>query len=180
MDSQNPKTENRKILKQKTAGNRKIFLYEWGKSWMVEVNYGDGIVPSQLVFDNIDDAELRFARASDIETVALGRHVFTIVNSVPPGYMIWNITPYVGYIPLCKLIEENSYAVDAHSLLAIKWDNYDEWKAITDASGAACTPDEAEEFLANEKSYDPYIYEYFSTLVRKALPVFKKIKWEKG
>lgn len=55
-----------------------------------------------------------------------GKHTFEIVESVPKGYMIWNIGKNMvdGYLPLCKLKNvqpfEGGREIDATALKAIK------------------------------------------------------------
>ena len=51
------------LLKQCVVGNRTVAMFKEGDSWIVEVDYGDGFMPSSLVFDDIMDAETRYTSA---------------------------------------------------------------------------------------------------------------------
>jgi hypothetical protein len=55
-----------------------------------------------------------------------GRHEFELVDSVPYGYIVWNIGKNMidGYLPLCRLAAVQPFpggrSIETHTLKAIK------------------------------------------------------------
>ena len=56
-----------------------------------------------------------------MKTLEVGNHVFEIVDSIPKGYVIWNIGRNMkdGYLPLCE-VYEGTYHIKVETLKAIK------------------------------------------------------------
>ena len=109
-----------------------------------------------------------------MEKIICGKHIFEIIDSVPPGYEIWNIGKNMidGYLPLCRLALKQRFpggrAIDVESLKAIKTDGA---QIILAAVGyGPKTPETMERYIMKHNNYA-------SKKMMAALPYMKKIKW---
>lgn len=97
---------------------------------------------------------------------------FEIVNSIPKGYKIWNIGKNMvdGYLPICQ-VYPGTYSVVVETLKAIK---FSEAQTILEAVGYGTdTVRKMEKYLEKHKNDNQ------SKRIKKALPLMKKLKWEK-
>lgn len=117
-----------------------------------------------------------------MKTITSGEHTFTIVQSIPKNYMIWNIGKNMvdGYLPLCTLAKrqpfEGAQCIDVESLKAIK---IDEAQIILAAiGGGQNTIGLMEKYIKRYKNAKCGTYEYAQVQrMTEALPIMKKIKW---
>ena len=110
-------------------------------------------------------------------------YTFRLVDSVPPGHMIWNIGKLhmpEDYLPLCKLSFFQPYpggrSIDVETLLAIKTNGA---HIILDAIGyGPHTPDEMEKYIEKHKAAKPGSCRYEEVKrMKAALPYMRKIRW---
>ena len=110
-------------------------------------------------------------------------HTFRIVDSVLPGYSVWNIGKRhmpEGYLPLCRLSSTQSFpggcAIDVDALQAIKVEGS---HIILDAIGyGPCSPKEMEEHIQKFQNAKKGTFRYIEVQrMKKALPYMRKIKW---
>ena len=92
-----------------------------------------------------------------MEKIICGKHTFEIIDSVPPGYEIWNIGKNMidGYLPLCRLALKQRFpggrAIDVDSLKAIKTDGA---QIILAAVGyGPKTPETMERYIRKHNNY---------------------------
>lgn len=112
------------------------------------------------------------------ETITVGKHIFEIVEAVPPCYQIWNIGKNMidGYLPLCRTFFE-TYEIDPDTLKAIKIDGA---QIILEAvGGGQMTIESMERYIKQYKNAKPETWAYRQVQrMKKALPIMKQIKWE--
>lgn len=116
-----------------------------------------------------------------MEKITVGTHMFEIVDSVPVGYMIWNIGKNMidGYLPLCRLSSRQPFPggrnIDPDTLKAIKTDAA---QIILNAVGFGCyTVADMEKFLKRYSKAKKGTIKYDECArIRKALPFMKTIK----
>ena len=110
-------------------------------------------------------------------------HIFRLVESVLPGYMIWNIRKQhmpEGYLPLCRPSFFQPFpggrSIDVETLLAIKTDGA---QIILDAIGyGPQTPEEMEKYIEKHKTAKTGCCGYEEVKrMKAALPYMQKIKW---
>lgn len=114
--------------------------------------------------------------------ITSGKHIFEIVKSVPAGYEIWGIGKNMvdGYLPLCKLKEEQPYEggrlVDPDTLKAIKLEG-----AQTVLAAIYFGPHTVKGFERYIKRYNGSKSAYVQRRVARAkaaLEIMRTIKWD--
>lgn len=108
-------------------------------------------------------------------TIQVGKRTFTIVESVPRGYEIWNIGDNMvdGYLPLCYVFP-GTYDVDGDNLKAIECKD-----AQTILAAIGYGPKTVSEMEAFIKKYEHDEYRsYQAERIKKAMPVLKTIKFD--
>ena len=112
-----------------------------------------------------------------------GIHRYELVDEVPLGYEIWNIGANMapGYLPLCRLCAtqpfEGGRNIEADTLKAIKIDGAE--KALK-AAHYGKTVKEMEKYVMRFAAVDDEDVQYKVRIFAAAIPVMKRIKWEKG
>lgn len=110
-------------------------------------------------------------------------YTFQIVDSVPPGYTIWNIGRHhmpEGYVPFCRLSGNQPFPggrnIDVDALFAVKAAGSYE---ILDAIGYGPeTVEEMEAYIKKHKAAKPGSCVFAEVQrMKKALPFLRKIKW---
>ena len=112
-----------------------------------------------------------------------GRHRFEIVDSVPSGYLIWNIGRNMteGYVPFCQLKSDQPFEggmeINPDTLKAVRID--DSFK-IMDAIGyGPNTSEEMEAFINKYQDCPENSWKHLAVQrMKDALPVMRQIKWE--
>lgn len=109
-----------------------------------------------------------------------GCHVFELVDSVLPGYTIWNIGSNMidGYLPLCRVKAEQLFPggseIEPDTLKAIKCDGA---QIILAAVGyGPITPEQMEKFIAKHSKTGRH-----SSAIKRmeeALPYMRQLKWD--
>ena len=97
---------------------------------------------------------------------------FEIVESVPKGFIIWNVNILndTGYLPLCETIAKGSYTVNTNTLKAIKCNGVD--KVLKASLWGYNTIKKMDRYLAkNKKTRD-------TKIINEAYPYMKELKWE--
>lgn len=111
-------------------------------------------------------------------------HTFRLVDSVPLGYMVWNIGRHhmpEGYLPLCRLAYFQPFTggrnIEVETLLAIQTDGAG---VILDAIGYGPeTLEQMEAFIEKHKTAKPGSCHYDEVKrMKRALPFMRKIKWK--
>ena len=111
-----------------------------------------------------------------------GKHKFEVVDSVPPGYHIWNIGKNMidGYLPLCRLKHpqpfEGCMEIETETLKAIK---IDEAQIILAAvGGGQNTPEKMKRYIKRYGNAKPGTFgRRQAERMQKALTYMRKIKW---
>ncbi|MCD7891633.1 MAG: hypothetical protein LUG26_07810 [Ruminococcus sp.] len=108
--------------------------------------------------------------------------IFQIVDSVPPGYQIWNIGEHMpeGYLPLCRLKTQQPFPgcceVETHSLKAIKIEGAE--KILEAIGGGQNTIKKMETYIKRYRNAKPGTWSYTQVQrIKAALPIMKQIKW---
>lgn len=106
--------------------------------------------------------------------ITSGDHEFELVESVPYGYMVWNIGKNMvdGYLPLCRLSAVQPFpggrSIEVETLKAIKTEGA---QTILAAMGIGpSTVKEMEAYIAKHPD------EWGVDRMKKALPLMKQIK----
>ena len=112
--------------------------------------------------------------------------VYEVVDSVPAGFMVWNIGEYApaGYVPLVELLpgEDWQHNVNMDTLKAIKSDHARE--ILRAASCGGSTLAECEEIAAKgysgelDETLGRNADEYAMKRCAAALPYMRAITWE--
>ena len=108
-----------------------------------------------------------------------GNHTFEIVDSIPAGYVVWNIGKNMtdGWLPLCKVIP-GTYSVEINTLCAIKVDNEEDLKVLREAahygSDNLTNCQKIVKKLAG-KELKGYLTKKKYELAVKALPIFQEL-----
>lgn len=121
-------------------------------------------------------------RENEIVVSKLGfpTHTFTLIDHIPPGYMIWNISKSAmpeGYLPLCRLSYYQPFPggrdIETDTLKALKVEGSG---VILDAIGfGPKTPEEMERHIEKHSKEGTHTMEI--ERMKKALPFMKKINW---
>ncbi len=112
-----------------------------------------------------------------------GKYKFEVVDSVPPGYHMWNIGKNMidGYLPLCRLKNQQRFKggmeIETETLKAIK---IDEAQIILAAvGGGQNTPEKMKQYIKRYENAKPGTFgRRQAERMKKALPYVKKIKWD--
>lgn len=88
-----------------------------------------------------------------MEKLKVGKHVFKIVDSVPSGYIIWNIGDNMpgGYLPLCEVFK-GTYDVNTDTLKAIKLERAQEVLDIAGRIGCDKKPEDFKKYYNRYKN----------------------------
>lgn len=114
-----------------------------------------------------------------MNTIEHNGNIFEIVDSVPLGYMIWNIGKNMvdGYLPLCRPSREQPFPggrnIETETLKAIKVDGAQD---VLAAIGFG--PETVEEMERYVKRYAKSKTDYVRSRVerlKKAIPIMKQI-----
>lgn len=111
------------------------------------------------------------------QTISNNRHTFEIVDSVPPGYQIWNIGKNMidGYLPLCKVIP-GTFSIETETLKAIKIDGAQ--KILAAINGGQNTIKSMERYIKRYRNAKPGTWSYLQVeRIKEALPIMRQIKW---
>lgn len=107
-------------------------------------------------------------------------HTFELVESVPRGYLIWNIGKNMadGYLPLCRLCAVQPFRggrnIEGDTLKAIKCEGA---QVILKAAGyGPGTLDGMERYIERNKNNPRRQYEVKK--MKAALPHMRQIKWD--
>lgn len=107
-------------------------------------------------------------------------HTFELVESVPPGYLIWNIGKNMadGYLPLCRLCAAQPFQggrnIEGDTLKAVKCEGA---QVILEAAGYGPeTLDGMERYIERNKNNPRRQYEVKK--MKAALPYMRQIKWD--
>lgn len=116
------------------------------------------------------------------QTITNNGRTFELVDSVPHGYLIWNIGENMvdGYLPLCILDSDQPFPggrkINVNALKAIKCDGA---QTILAAIGYGPeTPEEMERYIerySQEGAGGLHALEV--ERMKKALPLMREIKW---
>jgi len=111
-------------------------------------------------------------------TISDGQHEFELVDSVPLGYVIWNIGKNMidGYLPLCRLSAYQGFvggrSIETDTLKAIKTDGA---QTILSAIGfGGDTVTEIQKYIAKHSGQKNN--EWIIERMEKALPFMRGIK----
>lgn len=105
--------------------------------------------------------------------------VFELVDSVPPGYTIWNIGKHMvdGYLPLCRLKAVQPFPggreIETDTLKAIKCDGAQVILAAT--IYGPDTPEKMEKYIAKHSEAGRYAIAV--KRMQEALPYMRQLKW---
>lgn len=110
-------------------------------------------------------------------------HTFELVESVPPGYQIWNIGKNMadGYLPLCRLCAVQPFRggrnIEVDTLKAIKCDGA---QIILAAVGyGPNTPAQMEKYIKKHGDAKQGGRHHVAVeRMKKALPLMRQIKWQ--
>lgn len=119
----------------------------------------------------------------DAKTITHNGDTFELVDSVPRGYLIWNIGKNMidGYLPLCILASDQPFpggrTINADALKAIKCEGA---QTILAAIGYGPeTPDQMERYIKKYSSEGPDgLHAVSVERMKKALPLMREIKWD--
>ena len=109
-------------------------------------------------------------------------HTFELVDSVPLGYIIWNIGNMAdGYLPLCRLCAMQRFpggrSIEPDTLKAIKCDGAQIILEATSCSGAD-TAEKMEKYISKHRNAKPGTWEHTTVKrIKEALPYVKQIRW---
>ena len=116
-------------------------------------------------------------------TITSGNDIFEIVESVPKGYLIWNIGRNMidGYLPLCKLKAvqpfEGCMEIERDTLKAIKIEGAQ--TILAAISGGQNTIESMERYISRYKNAKPGTWSYRQVQrMKKALEVMYQLKWD--
>ena len=113
-----------------------------------------------------------------MEKITVGEHEFELVDSVPFGYIIWNIGKNMvdGYLPICRLSDRQPFpggrSIDTSTLKAIKVDG-----AQTILAAAGCGPNtvkEVEAYIEKHSTTKSKAWEI--KRLKAALPYMRQVK----
>lgn len=114
------------------------------------------------------------------QTITNNGRTFELVDSVPHGYLIWNIGENMvdGYLPLCRLSANQPFpggrSIEVETPKAIK---YAGAQTILAAVGYGPeTPEEMERYIEKHERKGTHIMEVES--MKKALPLMRQIWWD--
>lgn len=137
-------------------------------------------------FSTLSEASL-FATNGKKITTAIGEYlhhkddIYKVVDSVPFGYLIWNIGKNMvdGYLPLCRLAASQPFPggrnIEPTTLLAIKCERAQDILSAT--INGIYTIADAEKFIEKNKDAKPGTCLWHSVeRAKKALPYMKQIK----
>ena len=111
-----------------------------------------------------------------------GKHEFELVDSVPRGYIIWNIGKNMvdGYLPLCRLrmIQpfEGGRSIETDTLKAIKCDGAQ--KILAAIGGGQNTVEKMERYIKRYSSSKNSAILARVDRMKKAVEVLKTIKFD--
>ena len=113
---------------------------------MFHVRFADGFETD--VFE--DELEVH----DTVKIIVDGTNTFQVVDSVPLGYVIWNIGNNMadGYLPLCQVGGPDGCQVNPDTLKAVKCDGA---QTILDAAHCAGTPRAMRRFLGKHQNAEP-------------------------
>lgn len=108
-----------------------------------------------------------------------GRHVFEIVESIPAGYVVWNIGKNMtdGWLPLCKVIP-GTYNVEVDTLCALRISNEEELNLLREAAHYGSDNLSNCQKIVDKlsgKELKGYMTKKKYELAVKVLPIFQKI-----
>lgn len=114
---------------------------------------------------------------------SFGQHTFELVNEVPYGYVVWNIGENMapGYLPLCRLCYMQPFPgcreIETATLKAVKIDGAEH--IIKAVGGGLETMEEMEQYVEKFSNSSNDFIKHWVEIYRKAIPVMKKIKWNR-
>lgn len=112
-----------------------------------------------------------------MEVLNVGKNNFEVVESIPQGYIIWNIGKNMidGYLPIVEM-DSDGYSVNIATMKAIK---VDEAQVILSAiGGGQNTIESMERYIKRYKNAKGAFTRKQVERISKALPIMKSIKWE--
>lgn len=136
---------------------------------MFHVRFADGFETD--VFE--DELEVH----DTVKIIVDGTNTFQVVDSVPLGYVIWNIGNNMadGYLPLCQVGGPDGCQVNPDTLKAVKCDGA---QTILDAATCAGTPRAMRRFLGKHQNAEPGSYnDRCVQRIKAALPYLDKLGW---
>ena len=136
---------------------------------MFHVRFADGFETD--VFE--DELEVH----DTVKIIVDGTNTFQVVDSVPLGYVIWNIGDNMadGYLPLCQVGGPDGCQVNPDTLKAVKCDGA---QTILDAATCAGTPRAMRRFLGKHQNAEPGSYnDRCVQRIKAALPYLDKLGW---
>lgn len=113
------------------------------------------------------------------EYISDGKDTFQVVDSVPCGYVIWNIGKNMipGYLPLCRLKQNQPFAIEPDTLKAIKIDGAQ--KVLAAIGGGQDTTEKMERYMKRYRNAKPGTWSYRQVQrMKEALPIMYQIKWD--
>ena len=136
---------------------------------MFHVRFADGFETD--VFE--DELEVH----DTVKTIVDGTNTFQVVDSVPLGYVIWNIGDNMaeGFLPLCQVGGSDGCQVNPDTLKAVKCDGA---QVILAAAHNAGTPRAMRRFLVKHMNARPGTYNDLCVQrIKAALPYLDKLGW---
>lgn len=115
-----------------------------------------------------------------MNTIVDGNHTFEIVESVPPGYMIWNIGKNMvdGYLPLCRPARRQPFPggrdIDVDSLKAIKIDGAQDILAAIGRGQE--TLEDMKRYVKRYRNSKTSWVRHRIELYKKAIPIMEQIR----
>lgn len=128
------------------------------------------------------DACIKSNLESTPKTISLNELTFEVVDSVPSGYMIWNIGHHMvdGYLPLCRLSRCQPFPgggnIETDTLKAIRIEGAQ--TILSAVGGDLDTIEKMEQFLRSNRKAKPGSWEKAQIeRIKRALPIMRQIKW---
>ena len=115
----------------------------------------------------------KYGKYKRMNTIQEGKYTFEIVDKIPQGFQIWNISPIEGYIPICETLSPSSFQIDDKKLKCIKVDNIKRDKLRRAASCGIKTLKDCEQALNTKRTSQNAIYR--KELAKVVIEIFREI-----
>lgn len=171
--------ELQKMLAHETSVNEEHYgarlSHWWGDANVLTIDAGG--IRALIRYYSENDTDLSSPRS-----ITHNGHTFELVDSVLPGYHIWNIGEHMvdGYLPLCRLSANQPFpggrSIETETLKAIKCAGA---QTILAAVGYGPeTPEQMERFIKKHSKEGPGgCHAMEVERMKKALPFMRELKW---